>query len=143
MPQGYEPGSERFAEAEAFARACGLEVEEDGAVVWAKPVALKREDGEGGEREEYVTIHQVWPAPSAAWACALAVCACARPEPHHGFRLNNPGILTTLYPGFWALYNALPEPQIRKPEVQPQPKERRRIRTNAQAQLTPRDEDDE
>ncbi|MBQ4124374.1 MAG: 3-phosphoshikimate 1-carboxyvinyltransferase [Desulfovibrio sp.] len=143
MPRGCQPGGEGFAEAEAFARACGLEIQEDGAVVWATPFALKRDAGEGGEREELVTIHQVWPAPSAAWACALAVCACARPEPHHGFRLNNPGILTTLYPGFWALYNALPEPQIRKPEAQPQPKERRRIRTSAQAQLTPREENEE
>ncbi len=145
MPQGYAPGDVRFAEAEAFARACGLEIQEDGSVVWAKPVSIRRGDGEG-DREELVTIHQVWPAPSAAWACALAVCACARPEPHHGFRLNNPGILTALYPGFWALYNALPDPRLRRAgaeaEAQPQARERRRIRTSAEAQLTPLDDEE-
>ena len=48
-----------------------------------------------------------WTAPSPAWAMAYALAAFARPR----LKLTNPGIMTTLWPRFWALYNALPEPQ--------------------------------
>ena len=46
-----------------------------------------------------------WTAPSPAWAIAYALTAFARPH----LKLANPGIMTALYPRFWALYNALPE----------------------------------
>jgi hypothetical protein len=48
-----------------------------------------------------------WTAPSPAWVMAYALAAFARPH----LKLANPGIMTALYPRFWALYNALPEPQ--------------------------------
>ena len=48
-----------------------------------------------------------WTAPSPAWAMAYALAAFARPC----LQLANPGIMTALYPRFWALYNALPEPR--------------------------------
>jgi 5-enolpyruvylshikimate-3-phosphate synthase len=48
-----------------------------------------------------------WTAPSPAWAMAYALAAFARPH----LKLANPGIMTTLYPRFWALYNSLPEPR--------------------------------
>jgi hypothetical protein len=41
---------------------------------------------------------------------AYALAAFARPR----LTLANPGIMTTLYPQFWALYNALPETQTAK-----------------------------
>ena len=46
-----------------------------------------------------------WTAPSPAWAMAYALAAFARPR----LTLTNPGIMTTLYPRFWALYNTLPD----------------------------------
>jgi 5-enolpyruvylshikimate-3-phosphate synthase len=45
-----------------------------------------------------------WTAPAPAWAMAYALAAFARPH----LTLANPGIMTALYPRFWALYNALP-----------------------------------
>ncbi|MDR2696147.1 MAG: 3-phosphoshikimate 1-carboxyvinyltransferase, partial [Deltaproteobacteria bacterium] len=48
-----------------------------------------------------------WTAPSPAWAMAYALTAFVRPH----LKLVNPGIMTTLWPRFWAFYNALPEPQ--------------------------------
>ena len=61
-----------------------------------------------------------------------------------GFFLNNPGILTGLYPAFWPLYNALPEPGLRRVQQATQPvRERRRIITKSVAQLTPRPEDED
>jgi hypothetical protein len=47
-----------------------------------------------------------WTAPSPAWAMAYALAAFDRPR----LKLANPGIMTTLYPRFWALYNGLPDP---------------------------------
>lgn len=87
----------------------------------------------------------VWNAPSPSWALALALAACARPERCHGLRLGNPGVLTALYPGFWALYNGLPKPSPRKreePETAP-PARGRRIRTSLAAVLPPEPEADE
>ena len=46
-----------------------------------------------------------WTAPSPAWAMAYALTAFTRPH----LKLANPGVMTALYPRFWALYNALPE----------------------------------
>ncbi|MBD5627197.1 MAG: hypothetical protein HDQ90_06935, partial [Desulfovibrio sp.] len=87
----------------------------------------------------------VWNAPAPAWAVALALAACARPERCHGFRLGNPGVLTALYPGFWALYNGLPKPSPRKRE-EPEalaPARGRRIRTTMAAVLPPEPAADE
>lgn len=81
-----------------------------------------------------------WNAPSPAWALAMALAACSRPKRCHGLRLGNPGILTALYPGFWSLYNALPEPVARqreKTEVVLPAREHRRIHTATVAVLPP------
>lgn len=87
-----------------------------------------------------------WNAPSPAWALALALAACARPGRCHGLRLGNPGVLTTLYPGFWALYNGLPRPALRQrdgAEEAPAVREHRRIRTAMAAVLPPEREVEE
>ncbi len=82
---------------------------------------------EAGERRHGL----IWNAPSPAWALALALAASARGKGKPGFLLGNPGIMTALYPGFWALYNALP--QVRKSEKPAESTKaspgRRRIRT--------------
>ncbi|MDR2055612.1 MAG: 3-phosphoshikimate 1-carboxyvinyltransferase [Desulfovibrio sp.] len=55
----------------------------------------------------------VWNAPNPVWALAFALAACARPH----LRLGNPSVMAGLYPGFWALYNGLPEPAARKTDT--------------------------
>lgn len=57
-----------------------------------------------------------WASPSAPWTFGLALGALLRP----GLHLSNPGNVTELMPGFWALYNGLPAPQNapRKPREQ-------------------------
>lgn len=88
-----------------------------------------------------------WNAPTPGWALALALAACGRPADIRGFRLGNPGIVMSLHPGFWALYNALPEPkpavrQEKEPVPEQQPR-RRRVLTNVTAVLPePRDIDE-
>ncbi len=47
-----------------------------------------------------------WLSPGPAWTLAMALAAFRRP----GMALANPGGVTELMPGFWTLYNALPEP---------------------------------
>ncbi len=54
--------------------------------------------------------HAVWTAPTPAWALAFALAAAAKPHS----KLSNPGIMTSLYPQFWNLYNALPSFDIKK-----------------------------
>lgn len=76
----------------------------------------------------------IYNAPNAAFAMALALAAMgAKKAP--GARLGNPGIMTTLWPGFWSFYNGLPEPGQKRREDAPPPKTRRRIRTAAEAIL--------
>lgn len=87
-----------------------------------------------------------WNAPSPAWALALALAACGRPARCHGLLLGNPGVLTALYPGFWALYNAFPRPVVRRregAEETPPAREHRRIRTTQVAVLPPEPEEGE
>lgn len=119
-----------------FFAACGLELVE-GAL---RPgLELARDSGKGFSGP-------AWNAPSPAWALALALAACARPERCHGFRLGNPGVLTALYPGFWALYNGLPRPSARQREeveAEAPRREHRRIRTATLAVLPPEPEADE
>ncbi len=55
----------------------------------------------------------IWTAPNPAWAMAFALCAFARQH----IKLANPGIMTSLYPHFWQVYNALPCPADVKPKV--------------------------
>ncbi|MDE5878870.1 MAG: 3-phosphoshikimate 1-carboxyvinyltransferase, partial [Desulfovibrio sp.] len=115
-----------------FFAAAGLELEGD---TLRPGPELQREGGKG-------VSGPVWNAPAASWALALALTACARPERCLGLRLGNPGVLTALYPGFWALYNGLPRPALRKRE-EPEPapaREHRRIRTAQEAVLPPEPE---
>lgn len=70
-----------------------------------------------------------WNAPTAEWAMAYALAACARP----GLPLGNPGVMTALWPHFWQFYNRLPTPEMRAPSAPENgdaPKKRRRILTN-------------
>lgn len=104
----------------------------------AAPAPEGEEDGE----ERRVERHP-WNAPTPVWALALAVAACAHGA-RIGFKLGNPGVITALYPAFWALYNSLPEPRMQRPaeKAAPAAPKRRRVITNAIAVLPePRDED--
>jgi 5-enolpyruvylshikimate-3-phosphate synthase len=94
----------RDASVEGFLRAAGLEITADG-----RTRKLERSDltepSEPGESNGT----PVWNAPAPAWALALALAACVNPH----LKLGNPGCVTELYPAFWSLYNALPEPAAR------------------------------
>lgn len=81
------------------------------------------------ERLKNHVENPVWNAPSAEWAMALALAACVRPA-ENGFRLGNPGVITGLWPGFWAFYNGLPNPKQPVRREEPAAKSRRRIITN-------------
>ena len=110
---------------ESFLSAVGLELDENNCLC----------------KKEQSSPRAGWNAPDPVWAMALAVAACARPHQ----KLGNPGIMTGLYPPFWALYNTLPEPAIRRAAVTEAPAAapRRRIITGAVA-VPPelKDEDD-
>lgn len=71
-----------------FLRALGIELE--GKTLLPPPGPARRED-------------PPWTAPTPALALAFALCAFARPR----LKLANPGVMTGLYPSFWALYNSL------------------------------------
>lgn len=89
--------------------------------------------GEGQIKVEERQEGLVWNAPSPAWALALAVAACRR-KGKAGWQLGNPGIITELWPHFWAFYNSLPAPRIhKKEEAKPAEKPRRRIITDVVA----------
>ncbi len=55
-----------------------------------------------------------WTASSPYWAMAYSLCAFIKSQ----MKLTNPGIMTSLYPQFWNLYNALPFPHIKKPTLE-------------------------
>lgn len=76
-----------------------------------------------------------WNAPTPVWALALALAACARDK--RAVRLGNPGIITTLYPAFWTLYNGLPAPKMEREPAPAAPvqRQRRRIITSALADI--------
>ncbi|MGN0009228.1 MAG: 3-phosphoshikimate 1-carboxyvinyltransferase [Desulfovibrionaceae bacterium] len=82
----------------------------------------------------------VWTAPAPQWALALALASFARA----GLKLSNAGIMTRLYPSFWALFNSLPDPELKRAQEQPdeQPVVRRRIITSQPATFRERDSDD-
>lgn len=85
---------------------------------------------EGKVKVEERGENLVWNAPTPAWALALAVAACRR-SGKQGWQLGNPGIVTELWPHFWALYNSLPSPRMqKKEEVKTEPRQRRRIITD-------------
>ena len=102
-------------EVESFLHALGLEQNSEGRLC----------------KDEQSGVKAGWNAPSPVWAMALALAACAKPHQ----KLGNPGVMTGLYPAFWALYNALPEPPQRRaaPETAPAAPARRRIITTAVA----------
>lgn len=130
--------SQLRADTQGFLMDLGLDAL-DGKV---RPRALPADETGEGDGERRVERHP-WNAPSPVWAMALAVAACAHGS-RTGFKLGNPGIITALYPAFWALYNGLPEPRLQRPAEQAAPAapKRRRVITNAIAVLPePRDDD--
>ncbi|MBQ9537026.1 MAG: hypothetical protein IJU79_04455 [Desulfovibrionaceae bacterium] len=80
-------------EALSFFRGCGLEIDEQGNLF---------------KDPQVDTANLMWTAPSATWALAYATCACQRLGA--GFKLTNAGIITQIWPKYWALYNGLPTP---------------------------------
>lgn len=100
------PPSTDPAEVESFLRHVGLEADGAGQL---------RLVADGGRPEHAAGVQNAWTAPSAPWALALALTAYARP----GLKLANPGVMTALYPGFWALYNALPCPDLKRNVTEP------------------------
>ncbi|GHU92065.1 hypothetical protein AGMMS49925_09260 [Deltaproteobacteria bacterium] len=80
-----------------------------------------------------------WNTPTPLWALALALAACARPH----IKLGNPGIVTDLYPAFWALYNALPAPAAKAADARPAADERvrRRVTTDIAAHIPKPDDE--
>ncbi len=102
-------------EVESFLHALGLEQNSEGRLC----------------KDEQSGVKAGWNAPSPVWAMALALAACAKPHQ----KLGNPGVMTGLYPAFWALYNALPEPPQRRAaaEAAPAAPARRRIITSVVA----------
>lgn len=135
MPRGYVPCQAPWVTAESFARACGLDIDDDGNIVERRESRPRRRKE---EEEPLETPHSIWIAPSAPWAAALAVAACARPVTS-GFRLGNPYIMSGLFPGFWNGYNNLPS---FRPAKEEEVHKHRRIRTNVTAVLPEIDEDD-
>ncbi|MDR1776963.1 MAG: 3-phosphoshikimate 1-carboxyvinyltransferase [Desulfovibrio sp.] len=101
---------------DGFFEAVGLAVYEDGSL-------RKKEQGTA-----------FWNAPAPVWALAYALTACARPH----LRLGNPDILSGLYPGFWTLYNSLPNPKPKKTDLAadaPETAARRRVLSSASARI--------
>lgn len=94
------------------------------------------------EEAAQVVTGRGWNAPTPVWALALALAACARDK--RQVRLGNPGIITTLYPAFWTLYNGLPAPKMeREPApAAPAQRQRRRIITSALADIPDLPEED-
>ncbi|MDR3320454.1 MAG: 3-phosphoshikimate 1-carboxyvinyltransferase [Desulfovibrio sp.] len=88
-------GSNAGKEIHSFLHAVGLALTENGRL----------------HKKEQEAV--AWNAPSPIWALAFALTACARPH----LRLGNPGIMAGLYPGFWPLYNGLPEPMAQKADT--------------------------
>ena len=109
---------------ESFLHAVGLEKDENGTL----------------RKISHKEARPAWNAPDPVWAMAFALAACA--SPHQ--KLGNPGVMTGLYPPFWALYNTLPEPALRRaaPQEAPASASRRRIITAAVA-VPPELKDDE
>ena len=72
------------------------------------------------------TVPGSWVAPSAHWAMAYALGAFLKPNLH----LSNPGVMTSLFPLFWNLYNTLPRPELKRKsdqEVEDAKPARRRV----------------
>ena len=116
------PGAD-MSEVTSFLHAVGLERSAEGRLCKTEQAASQ------------LNAASAWNAPSPVWALALALTACARDARGQGFRLGNPGVMTGLYPAFWALYNALPEPAAKRPVSgeTPAAPARRRIITSAVA----------
>ena len=94
------------------------------------------------EESAGTAVGRGWNAPTPVWALALALAACARDK--RQVRLGNPGIITTLYPAFWTLYNGLPAPKMEREPAPAAPvqRQRRRIITSALADIPDLPEDD-
>ena len=132
IPSGCPSDPDFMETLNSFAAACGLLLSDE------QVLELRHDD-----EEEHGS--PAWTAPSAQWGYALALAAMARPQNARGFRLNNPNIVTSSYPAFWTMYNALPsldQETTAQVMMEEQKHVRRRIKTHTAARLTPRPEDD-
>ena len=82
-------------------------------------------------------IPGTWVAPSAQWAMGYALCAFLRPNLH----LSNPGVMTSVFPPFWNMYNTLPNPVLKrkqeKEDEDAKPVRRRVIARGVYGELPP------
>lgn len=111
-----------------FMRSLGLEADENGCL------------------HAPVQDHNAAPifnAPAASWALALALAAMSAKSQGHGTLLGNPGIMTSLWPGFWSLYNSLPVPasKVRGDAQAAPPARRRRILADSTPSASEQEDD--
>ena len=111
--------------------------EEDSHLVTAFLVRCGVEEKEGKLSSSETVIPGTWVAPSAQWAMAYALCAFLRPNLH----LSNPGVMTSLFPHFWNMYNTLPVPvlkrKLEKEDEDAKPARRRVIARGVYGELPP------
>ena len=111
--------------------------EEDSHLVTAFLVRCGVEEKEGKLSSSETVIPGTWVAPSAQWAMAYALCAFLRPNLH----LSNPGVMTSLFPPFWNMYNTLPVPvlkrKLEKEDEDAKPARRRVIARGVYGELPP------
>jgi len=111
--------------------------EEDRHLVTAFLVRCGVEEEGGKLSSSDTVIPGTWVAPSAQWAMAYALCAFLRPNLH----LSNPGIMTTVFPPFWNMYNTLPKPELKrrheKEDEDAKPVRRRVIARGVYGELPP------
>ncbi|MBQ7738557.1 MAG: hypothetical protein IJT59_02745 [Desulfovibrionaceae bacterium] len=108
--------------AQDFIDAVGLKLHEDGLLKKKAASELKI---------------PLYTAPNAAWALAYANCAALRQV--ESFKLSNAGIITKIWPKYWALYNGLPAPNLKKEP----PQETKPHRIITQTIIQPKDQDDD
>ncbi len=117
LPQ-IEFSAKQQKEVRAFFDALGLSTNEEGKLIAANTQSV------------------LWNAPSPAWAMSLALAATQRKG--EGFKLGNAGIITEIWPKFWAVYNDLQGSKMTAAKASqdtPQAPRRRRILTDALAEV--------
>ena len=111
--------------------------EEDRHLVTAFLVRCGVDEKDGKLSTSDEIIPGTWVAPSAQWAMGYALCAFLRPNLH----LSNPGVMTSVFPPFWNMYNTLPNPVLKrkqeKEDEDAKPVRRRVIARGVYGELPP------